>query len=158
MPTAFWPIDAPTVKILELAAVAWMRAVDECDEANVDCVGIIIWQADAWWRVIVLWLCHYAQYGDRDPVSAARLDLSGRRHHPGRPTFVAHKNHKQRLFEGAEAMTLQTFSFQDLDEFLACNASVQTWVTNKLLRSHHIATLATTFSSSRFAIATIMRD
>lgn len=146
LPLGFLPASTTSQQAFELASLAWLRAVDECDKYQEDGIA---WVTGDWWRVFVIWLLHAAQYGARDPVTGLAFDFSGRPYHPLRPTLLAHRDHSRPFLEGTEAMTLEALSEADIDVLAKANGTVQSWHLNRFIGSSNIASLLATFEHSR---------
>lgn len=119
MPAIRWPPSTPAKKALNLIVVKWTRAMDICDEDQLEEAGYV-WTSDGWWRAPVAWMMERVQLeqrlpsgvdagsGERDYVTLLRGDESGRKHHALNMSEIAHLDHSQMLYNGTQDLELAT--------------------------------------------------
>lgn len=149
MPVAFLPDSSKTLELFELAQATWTRAQDECDAFQQEQLEFLPWKRGDWWRIIVMWLLHWARFRNFCPFTGLPIDLTGRAHHSMRATLCVHKDHRRRFLEDALDMKLERLSRRDLGVIDASNAFVQSWFINRQIRSDHTSKITLTFQHSR---------
>lgn len=142
MLVAFWSTALSSKDVLTMAQMVWSRLILECDTIKFVIIwGLYVWERGGWWRVIVVWLLHLAQYCHRDALSGLTLSLQDRNEAFLAPCLLAHRNHLLPLFhsEVREMRRPTIFGARHLEAFLTTNAVVRSRATNNFLPSHRIA-------------------